>query len=255
MASKSTGRENYAPVFWTFFGMRLICALLILKLNLRCANILKLSNISLIFPVSSSLLRKCSRTSGSWSWSPTSSCSSLSSSSAAPCGASLNPTFSGSLRTLAQPSWPWASPWRLAPLLECPSPSAAPSSLADLGIKQNVLYVIVAVLTRRTMFLQSPWPHMNVNIWLNHLPESNCSGTTMWLCSPSLFTAFAFLATPSSTRPWSPFSLRWGSNWMWISIWKLWRSGFNSSSLYLLAQKFWSLGFEAFWELSTDDCR
>ena len=35
MASESTGRENYAPVFWTFFGMRLICALLILKLNLR----------------------------------------------------------------------------------------------------------------------------------------------------------------------------------------------------------------------------
>merc|ERR1712073_103545 len=34
MASESTGRENYAPVFWTFFGMRLICALLILKLNL-----------------------------------------------------------------------------------------------------------------------------------------------------------------------------------------------------------------------------
>ena len=35
MASKSTGRENYAPVFWTFFAMRLICAALILKLNLR----------------------------------------------------------------------------------------------------------------------------------------------------------------------------------------------------------------------------
>ena len=35
MASKSTGRENYAPVFWTFFAMRLICATLILKLNLR----------------------------------------------------------------------------------------------------------------------------------------------------------------------------------------------------------------------------
>jgi len=34
MASKSTGRENYAPVFWTFFAMRLICAALILKLNL-----------------------------------------------------------------------------------------------------------------------------------------------------------------------------------------------------------------------------
>ena len=44
---------------------------------------------------------------------------------------------------------------------------------------QNLLYVIVAVLTRRTMFLQAPFPHMNVNIYLNHLPESHCSGTTM----------------------------------------------------------------------------
>ena len=29
---------------------------------------------------------------------------------------------------------------------------------------QNLLYVIVAVLTRRTMFLQAPFSHMNVNI-------------------------------------------------------------------------------------------
>lgn len=34
MASQSTGSENYAPVFWTFFVMRTICAILILKLNL-----------------------------------------------------------------------------------------------------------------------------------------------------------------------------------------------------------------------------
>ena len=85
---------------------------------------------------------------------------------------------------------------------------------------QNLLYVIVAVLTRRTMFLQAPFPHMNVNIWLNHLPESHCSGTTMWSCSPSLFTAFAFLATPSSTHPWSPFSLRWCQSWITQWQWK-----------------------------------
>ena len=35
MASQSTGSENYAPVFWTFFAMRTVCAILILKLNLR----------------------------------------------------------------------------------------------------------------------------------------------------------------------------------------------------------------------------
>lgn len=34
MASQSTGSENYAPVFWTFFAMRTVCAILILKLNL-----------------------------------------------------------------------------------------------------------------------------------------------------------------------------------------------------------------------------
>jgi len=34
MASTSSGTENYAPVFWIFFIMRLICAGLILKLNL-----------------------------------------------------------------------------------------------------------------------------------------------------------------------------------------------------------------------------
>ena len=62
--------------------------------------------------------------------------------------------------------------------------------------------------------------YMNVNIWLNYLPESHCSGTTMWSCSPSLFTAFAFLATPSSTHPWSPFSLRWCKSW--ITQWQ-WR--------------------------------
>jgi len=34
MASKSSGHDNYAPVFWIFFAMRVICACLILKLNL-----------------------------------------------------------------------------------------------------------------------------------------------------------------------------------------------------------------------------
>ena len=36
MASQSNGKEDYAPVFWTFFVFRVICAILILKLNLRC---------------------------------------------------------------------------------------------------------------------------------------------------------------------------------------------------------------------------
>ena len=34
MASSATGEENYAPVFYMFFIMRMICSLLILKLNL-----------------------------------------------------------------------------------------------------------------------------------------------------------------------------------------------------------------------------
>jgi len=34
MASSASGAPNYAPVFYTFFVMRIICALLILKLNL-----------------------------------------------------------------------------------------------------------------------------------------------------------------------------------------------------------------------------
>ena len=34
MASSASGGENYAPVFYTFFIMRIISALLILKLNL-----------------------------------------------------------------------------------------------------------------------------------------------------------------------------------------------------------------------------
>ena len=34
MASKSSGKENYEPIFYLFFVMRLISALLILKLNL-----------------------------------------------------------------------------------------------------------------------------------------------------------------------------------------------------------------------------
>ena len=47
--------------------------------------------------------------------------------------------------------------------------------------------------------------------------STNNSGTTMWSCSPSLSTAFACLATPSSTHPWSPFSLRWVTwSWMWM---------------------------------------
>ena len=34
MASSATGTENYEPIFYTFFIMRLISAALILKLNL-----------------------------------------------------------------------------------------------------------------------------------------------------------------------------------------------------------------------------
>ena len=34
MASSASGGENYAPVFYMFFIMRMICSLLILKLNL-----------------------------------------------------------------------------------------------------------------------------------------------------------------------------------------------------------------------------
>ena len=34
MASQSAGQEDYQPIFYTFFIMRLICAVLILKLNL-----------------------------------------------------------------------------------------------------------------------------------------------------------------------------------------------------------------------------
>ena len=34
MASQASGTENYAPVFYIFFVMRMICAALILKLNL-----------------------------------------------------------------------------------------------------------------------------------------------------------------------------------------------------------------------------
>jgi len=34
MASSASGTENYAPVFYIFFAMRIICALLVLKLNL-----------------------------------------------------------------------------------------------------------------------------------------------------------------------------------------------------------------------------
>ena len=34
MASSASGTDNYAPVFYIFFVMRIICALLILKLNL-----------------------------------------------------------------------------------------------------------------------------------------------------------------------------------------------------------------------------
>ena len=223
--------------------MRLICALLILKLNLRCANILKLSDISLIFPVSSSLLRKCSRTSGSWSWSLTSSCFLSSSSSVARCGASLSPTSSGSSRILARPSWRWVSPWLSAPLPGCPSPSAAPSSSADLGLN-SYFHLNVVIF----------WPDQLAPVAQLTIQEQQCDRARPRSLLPSPAWLLLHQLTHGVPFLWgeSPGA---GCECFKKPIWKLSRSGFNSSSLYLLAQQFWSLGFEAFRELIAYDCR
>ena len=72
----------------------------------------------------------------------------------------------------------------------------------------------------------------------------------MWLCLPWLSTAFACLVTPSSTHPWSPFSLRCGYSWIWMfkqAIWKEQRSHtYIQYSLAILSYSEYS-----FWVLST----
>ena len=51
MASSASGSENYAPVFYIFFFMRIISALLILKLNLSfkkpAKKIFKVNNVGM----------------------------------------------------------------------------------------------------------------------------------------------------------------------------------------------------------------